>query len=172
MVLAVLVALVPSPSPSSDDDAPGTAGQKLQKNDSESADGDAGPEDESEKPAAQGVFGISHQESDSPDKRKDNSDAEGDVFGWNYAIADPAAHLHHNEPLLRDGEIIGFLTSGGCGHALGGAIGLGYVPCVEPNEPVSDMLESAYQIEIAGRRYEAEVSAKPMHDPKSLRPKA
>jgi glycine cleavage system aminomethyltransferase T len=37
--------------------------------------------------------------------------------------------LYHNEPILRDGRIVGYLTSGGYGHALGGAIGLGYVPC-------------------------------------------
>jgi glycine cleavage system aminomethyltransferase T len=66
---------------------------------------------------------------------------------------------------------VGFLTSGGYGHALGGAIGLGYVPCTAPGEPSADMKASAYQIEIAGRRYGAEVSLAPMYDPKSERVK-
>jgi glycine cleavage system T protein len=88
-----------------------------------------------------------------------------------FRLTDPDAHLHHNEPVLRDGKIVGFLTSGGYGHALGGAIGLGYVPCTAPGEPSADMKASAYQIEIAGRRYGAEVSLAPMYDPKSERVK-
>lgn len=39
--------------------------------------------------------------------------------------SEPDAHLHRNEPLLRDGRVVGHLTSGGYGHALGAAIGLG-----------------------------------------------
>ena len=89
-----------------------------------------------------------------------------------FRLTDPDAHLHHNEPVLRDGQIVGFLTSGGYGHALGGAIGLGYVPCTAPGEAVAEMKASAYQIEIAGRRYAAEVSLAPMYDPKSERVKA
>ncbi len=89
-----------------------------------------------------------------------------------FRLTDPAAHLHHNEPLLRDGRIIGHLTSGGYGHALGGAIGLGYVPCAEPDEPPAAMLAAAYSVEIAGRRIPATASLAPMYDPKSLRPRA
>ena len=89
-----------------------------------------------------------------------------------FRLPDPALHLHHNEPLLRDGAIVGFLTSGGYGHALGGAIGLGYVPCTRPGEPAAEMLASHYQIEIAGHRVTAEASLKPIYDPKSMRPKA
>ncbi|MEM9813292.1 MAG: FAD-dependent oxidoreductase [Pseudomonadota bacterium] len=88
-----------------------------------------------------------------------------------FRLTDPSAHLHHNEPLLRDGKTVGFLTSGGYGHALGGAIGLGYVPCTRPGEPVAELLASTYEIEIAGRRCAAEASLKPMYDPKSQRPK-
>ena len=88
-----------------------------------------------------------------------------------FRLTDPSAHLHHNEPVLRDGKIIGFVTSANYGHVLGGAIGMGYVPCTEPGEPAADMLTSTYEIEIAGRRYAAEASLKPMYDPKSLRTK-
>jgi 4-methylaminobutanoate oxidase (formaldehyde-forming) len=89
-----------------------------------------------------------------------------------FRLGDPSAHLHHNEPLLRDGRIVGFLTSGGYGHALGGAIGLGYVPCAQSGEPAADMLASVYEVEIAGRRYGAKASLAPMYDPKSERVKA
>jgi 4-methylaminobutanoate oxidase (formaldehyde-forming) len=89
-----------------------------------------------------------------------------------FRLHDPAAHLHHNETLLRDGKIVGFLTSGDYGHALGAAVGLGYVPCATPGEAPADMLASDYEIEIAGRRFPAEASLTPLYDPKSLRPKA
>src|SRR5262249_29728853 len=46
-----------------------------------------------------------------------------------FKLEDPEPLLFHNEPVLRDGRVVGFLTSGGYGHALGAAIGLGYVPC-------------------------------------------
>ena len=89
-----------------------------------------------------------------------------------FRLSDPAAHLHHNEPLLRDGRIVGHLTSGGYGHALGAAIGLGYVPSAEPGEPPEAMLASDYAVEIAGRRIAAGASLTPLYDPKSLRPRA
>jgi glycine cleavage system aminomethyltransferase T len=87
-------------------------------------------------------------------------------------LTEPDAHLHHNEPLLRDGRIVGYLTSGGYGHALGGAIGLGYVPCAYPGESAEAMLTATYAVEIAGRRIPAEASLQSMYDPRSLRPRA
>ena len=36
---------------------------------------------------------------------------------------DPEPLLFHGEPILRDGRIVGHLTSGNYGHALGGAVG-------------------------------------------------
>ena len=35
---------------------------------------------------------------------------------------------------MRDGKIVGTITSGNYGHHLGGAIGLGYVPCQGESE--------------------------------------
>ena len=46
-----------------------------------------------------------------------------------FRMRDPEVMLFHNEPVLRDGRIVSYLTSGNYGHALGAAIGLGYVPC-------------------------------------------
>ena len=87
-------------------------------------------------------------------------------------LEDPDAHLHHGEPLLRDGRIVGFLTSGAYGHALGGPVGMGYVPCTHPGEPAADMLASSYEIEVAGRRLPAQASLKPMYDETSERMRA
>ncbi len=46
-----------------------------------------------------------------------------------FRLTDREPMLYHNEPILRDGGIVGHLASGAYGHHLGGAIGLGYVPC-------------------------------------------
>ena len=48
-----------------------------------------------------------------------------------FKLEDPEPLLYHNEPIWRDGEICGHITSGAYGHSLAGCIGLGYVE-VEP----------------------------------------
>ena len=69
--------------------------------------------------------------------------------------------------MLRDGEIVGYLSSGAYGHHLGAAIGMGYVPCT--GESAAEVLASGYEIDVAGSRVRAEVSLRPMYDPKSER---
>ncbi|WP_103763027.1 GcvT family protein [Roseovarius confluentis] len=86
-----------------------------------------------------------------------------------FRLTDPEPLVYHNEPVLRDGEIVGYLCSGAYGHHLGGAIGMGYVPC--PGESVQEVLASDYEIDVAGTRVKAEASLKPMYDPKSERVK-
>ncbi|WP_323011008.1 FAD-dependent oxidoreductase [Paracoccus sp. (in: a-proteobacteria)] len=85
-----------------------------------------------------------------------------------FRLRDPEPLLFHNEPILRDGCIVGQLTSGAYGHTLGGAIGLGYVPC-RPDETVAELLASGWQIEVAGRLIGAEASMKPLYDPAGQR---
>jgi 4-methylaminobutanoate oxidase (formaldehyde-forming) len=86
-----------------------------------------------------------------------------------FRLKDPEPLLYHNEPVLRDGEIVGYLSSGNYGHHLGAAIGMGYVPC--EGEKPDQVLASSYDIEVAGVRVAAEASLKPLYDPKSERVK-
>ncbi|WP_026381374.1 GcvT family protein [Afifella pfennigii] len=86
-----------------------------------------------------------------------------------FRLKDPEPLLFHNEAILREGKIVSYVTSGNYGHHLGGAVGLGYVPC--EGETAADLLASGYEIEIAGERFAAEASLKPMYDPASERPK-
>ncbi len=86
-----------------------------------------------------------------------------------FKLTDPDPLLYHNEPVIRDGEVVSYITSANYGHTLGGAIGMGYVPC--KGESVADVLASTYEIEVAGTRVRAEASLKPMYDPKSERVK-
>jgi len=86
-----------------------------------------------------------------------------------FKLTDREPLLYHAEPILRNGEVVGFLTSGAYGHTLGGAMGLGCVPC--KGESVQEILASSYEIEVAGTRVAATASLKPMYDPKSERVK-
>jgi 4-methylaminobutanoate oxidase (formaldehyde-forming) len=87
-----------------------------------------------------------------------------------FQLTEPEPLLFHAEPILRDGEIVGYITSGNYGHTLGASIGMGYVPC--PGEAAADVLASSYEIEVAGDRIAATPSLKPLYDPKSERVKA
>ncbi len=87
-----------------------------------------------------------------------------------FKLLEPEPLLYHNEPVIRDGKIVSYLSSGNYGHALGAAIGMGYVPCKE--QSAEDVLSSDYEIEVAGTRVKAQASLKPMYDPKSERIKA
>jgi glycine cleavage system T protein len=86
-----------------------------------------------------------------------------------FRLTNPEPLLFHNEALVRDGKIIGPVTSGNYGHFLGGAIGMGYVPC--KGQVDADILGSTYEIEVAGVRHAAIASLAPMYDPKSERPR-
>jgi glycine cleavage system T protein len=87
-----------------------------------------------------------------------------------FKLDDPQPLLFHNEAVVRDGKIVSIVTSGNYGHRLGGAIGLGYVPCEGESE--ADVLGSSYEIEIAGTRVSATASIAPMYDPRSERVRA
>jgi glycine cleavage system aminomethyltransferase T len=85
-----------------------------------------------------------------------------------FLLHDPEPLLYGGEPIYRDGRLVGYLSSGGYGHTLGGAVGLG---SVENEDGVrSDFIESGrYEIEVAGVRYRARASLRPMYDPKGER---
>jgi len=85
-----------------------------------------------------------------------------------FLLQDPEAMLYHHEPILRDGVIVGHLTSGNYGHTLGGSVGLGYVE-VEDNV-TRDYLESgSFAIDVAGDHIPARASLGALYDPKAER---
>ena len=86
-----------------------------------------------------------------------------------FKLTDAEPLLYHNEPILRDGENVGYLSSGGYGHHVGAAIGMGYVPC--KGESVAELLASSFEIDVMGTRVKAEAQLKPFYDPKSERVK-
>jgi len=88
-----------------------------------------------------------------------------------FLLKDPQAMLYHHEPILRDGEIVGHLTSGNYGHTLGGSVGLGYVEVADA--VTQDYLDCAkFEIDVGGVRVPAEASLSAMYDPRSERMRA
>ena len=85
-----------------------------------------------------------------------------------FLLQDPDAVLYHHEPILRDGEIVGHLTSGDYGHTLGGAVGLGYVEV--DDEITQDWLDGGqFAIDVAGDHVAAKASLSALYDPKAER---
>ncbi len=85
-----------------------------------------------------------------------------------FLLQDPAEVLYHHEPILRDGQRVGHLTSGNYGHTLGGAVGLGYV--YHEDGVSADYITSAtFAIEVAGRIVPAQASLSAMYDPGAKR---
>jgi dimethylglycine dehydrogenase len=69
-----------------------------------------------------------------------------------------------DEPIWHDGEVVGWVTSGGYGHFVGQSIALGYVPTT-----IADGTPGELEIEVVGRRRPARLVSEPPHDPQGLR---
>jgi 4-methylaminobutanoate oxidase (formaldehyde-forming) len=87
-----------------------------------------------------------------------------------FLLEDPEPLLHHGEVFFRDGEPLGYIRAGAFGYTLGAAVGLGMV---EANERVTKhfVASGRWEIEIAGTRYGARVSLRPLYDPDLTRVK-
>ncbi|MFQ5985508.1 MAG: FAD-dependent oxidoreductase, partial [Alphaproteobacteria bacterium] len=69
-----------------------------------------------------------------------------------FTLDDPEAILLHDEPIYRDGELIGRITSGDHGHSLGREVGLGYVHH-EGGVDAAFLESGGFEVEIATERY-------------------
>jgi heterotetrameric sarcosine oxidase gamma subunit len=84
-----------------------------------------------------------------------------------FKLDDPEPLLYHNEPIVMDGRILGYLSSGMYGHSVGSAIGMGYVNAPGLN---ADRINSAvFEIEVARQRFSAQASLRALYDPSSSR---
>ncbi|MEZ5412447.1 MAG: FAD-dependent oxidoreductase [Acidimicrobiales bacterium] len=89
-------------------------------------------------------------------------------------VTDPEPLLHHAEVLWRNGRVAGYVRAGSYGHTLGGAVGLAMVDAGPGGEPVTAawLDEGEWSVDIAGRRWPARVSLRPLYDPANERIKA
>ncbi len=88
-----------------------------------------------------------------------------------FTLEDRDTVLVGRETILRNGEPVGYLTSGGYGYTIGKNIGFGYV---KNPEGVSDAFLAAgrYELVVAGDLVSASIAMAPLFDPKSLRVKS
>ena len=70
------------------------------------------------------------------------------------------------EPVFRDGDYVGYVTSGSFGYTIGKSLALGYLKpeAYEPN--------AAVEVEINGIRRPGRIVTGPLHDPKGERMRA
>jgi 4-methylaminobutanoate oxidase (formaldehyde-forming) len=80
-----------------------------------------------------------------------------------FTTDDPALMLFGRETIYRDGERVGWLSSGGFGHTLGIPIGLGYV---RRQQGVSREYLAAgrYELEVASKRVGCRIHLEPLYD--------
>ncbi|MFM1847831.1 MAG: hypothetical protein RL417_1305 [Pseudomonadota bacterium] len=83
-------------------------------------------------------------------------------------VLDPTPLLFHAEVVFRNGAAVGYVRAGSYGHTLGGAVGLFMIEAGEPINPAY-IEQGAWEVEVAGKRYPARVSLKPLYDPEMQR---
>jgi 4-methylaminobutanoate oxidase (formaldehyde-forming) len=79
-------------------------------------------------------------------------------------VKDPEPLMFHAEVVHRDGVPVGYVRAASYGHTLGGAVGLAMIEARSPIDE-SYLGRGEWQVDIAGRRYPAVVSARPLYDP-------
>ncbi|MDE2385003.1 MAG: GcvT family protein [Alphaproteobacteria bacterium] len=106
---------------------------------------------------------LKQKEQGTPAKRmvalalKDNSEA--------------AAMIYHEEPMYRNGVLVGSTTSGAWGHRVGRSLGLAYVKA--EGGVTKEWIESgAWEVELAWKKWPVDVQLAPFYDPQGLKIKA
>ena len=88
-----------------------------------------------------------------------------------FVLEDPEPLLLGDEPIYRDGVIVGRTTSGNYGHALERSVAMGYLENEEGATP-GWIRSGSYEIEVATERFSANVRLSPPYDPKGAKIKA
>ena len=79
-----------------------------------------------------------------------------------------APMMYHEEPIYRDGVIVGSTTSGAWGHRVGKSLALGYVRNTD-GVSAEWLASGIWEVELAWKKYRATVQFQPFFDSKSER---
>ncbi len=85
-----------------------------------------------------------------------------------FTLDDPDPLLLGEEPIYRDGVLVGRTTSGAFGHTLGRSVGMGYVENEKGVDP-KFVRSGSYEIEVLAQRYAARPRLRAPYDPDSKR---
>lgn len=83
--------------------------------------------------------------------------------------ADPSVVILGRETIYRDGQRVGWLSSGGLGHTVGRAIGLGYLRTNDGLDDDAALMAGTYELEVRTRRVPARLHLEPLYDPAGAR---
>jgi glycine cleavage system aminomethyltransferase T/glycine/D-amino acid oxidase-like deaminating enzyme len=85
-----------------------------------------------------------------------------------FTVDNPDIVLVGRETILRNGQPVGYLTSGGYGYTVGRNIGYGYVRC--PEGLADDFLgDGDYELVVAMQHTPAKIHLDPLYDPSGIR---
>ncbi|WP_291732060.1 FAD-dependent oxidoreductase [Leisingera sp. F5] len=84
-------------------------------------------------------------------------------------LRDPGPLLHHNEPVLRDGKIAGYVTAGAWGQTVGAAVGLCLLTLPDGETDKAAVEIGQFTVLVEGQSIAADVSLTPFYDPQSKR---
>ena len=88
-----------------------------------------------------------------------------------FTVDDRDIVLVGRETILRNGEPVGYLTSGGYGYTIGKNIGYGYVR--HPKGVSDDFLTAgSYELVVASEKTPANLHLKPLYDPEASKIRA
>jgi 4-methylaminobutanoate oxidase (formaldehyde-forming) len=88
-----------------------------------------------------------------------------------FTVDDPDVVLLGRETIYRNGERVGWLTSGGFGHTIGKPIGYGYIRQPDGGLDEQFVRSGSYELEVAMQRLPCAVHTGPLFDPKMERVK-
>ncbi|MBV8662145.1 MAG: aminomethyltransferase family protein, partial [Hyphomicrobiales bacterium] len=80
-----------------------------------------------------------------------------------FAVEASDADAIGDEPIWREGRVVGWVTSGGYGHCVGQSLAMGYI------EKELASVDGGFEIEIIGERRPAVRLSAPAYDPQGLR---
>ena len=87
-----------------------------------------------------------------------------------FTLDDPEPMLYVNEPILRNGEVVGQIRSGAYAHLLGTSVGMGYLN--NPEGVTNDWITSgSYEILVEGKKIPAKAHIRSPYDPRNERTK-
>jgi 4-methylaminobutanoate oxidase (formaldehyde-forming) len=86
-------------------------------------------------------------------------------------LLDPEPMMFHAEIVHRDGRPVGYVRAASYGFTLGGAVGLAMIEADVPID--AKWIESgSWEVDVAGKRYPAKASLRPLYDPEMRRVRA
>jgi len=97
------------------------------------------------------------------DKALEEKQSGGTLRRLTFTVDAHDADVLGDEPIWRDGKVVGWVTSGGFAHWAGKSVAMGYVPAALAAS------DDGFEIEIIGERFRARPQREPLFDPQGER---